>query len=68
MRTTSFNNRIRAVANFLDRTGQKLNDITLTEPGYQGAWWGRCETCGSSKLYTKGRIRKGHARCCKTST
>lgn len=60
---TTFNYRAKPVANFLDRTGQKLNDITLTEPGFQGAWWGRCGTCGSTKLYTKERIKKGHAAC-----
>ncbi len=61
---TSFNGKSRPAVNFVNRQDEKFGTVTLVRPAFHGAWFGRCETCGCERVYTKEKIRRSSVRCC----
>ena len=65
---TMFGGQVKPAINFVDRTGQDMNGLRFFRPGYSGAWFARCLSCGRELLLTKDVIRRGKKRCCETKT
>lgn len=62
MNSTTFAGDARPVHNAKDRSGQTNGTVTLTRPGFQGAWFGVCSS-GHEELYSKKIVGGNRMRC-----
>lgn len=57
-----------AARNKVLRVGQQHGSVRIVKDGADGNAWGRCDSCGSERLYTKSQFRCGTVRCCPPKT